>query len=188
MIKMIKIQIFGTFFSKLSKKEKKLFYAAALFVSLALFDLLIVLPIFSKMKSLDKEISDKTSAVKEYSHILSQKDRILAERDKYNSFLSSIKSEDEEITSLLKEIEVMADKTSVYLIDMKPVDSRNTGEQNKYLVSLNCESQMEQLVSFMYSIENSVRLLTIDRYEISPKSKDSSIVKCSMSISKIVKL
>jgi len=185
---MIKIQIFHAFFSKLSKKEKKLFYAAVIFISLALFDFLIISPVFSRMNSLDKEISDKISGIKKYSHILSQKDRIAAERDKYNSFLTSIKSEDEEITFLLKEIENMADKNSVYLVDMKPVESRGEGQQNKYLVSLNCESQMEQLVSFMYSIENSARLLTIDKYEISPKSKESSIVKCSMTISKIVKL
>ncbi len=185
---MIKIQVFYTFFSKLSKKEKNFFYAAALFVSLALFDFLIVSPVFSKIKSLDKEISDKNASIKKYSHILSQKDRILVERDKYNSFLTAIKSDDEEITSLLKEIETMADKNSVYLVDMKPVDSSGAGQQNKFLVSLNCESQMEQLVAFMYSIENSTRLLTIDKYEMSPKSKESSIVKCSMSISIIIKL
>lgn len=185
---MINIQVFYNFLSKLPKKEKKLFYAAVIFISLALFDLLIVSPIFSKMKLLDQEIRDKSSGIKKYSHILSQKDRILAERDKYNSFLVSMKSEDEEITSLLKEIETMAEKSSVYLIDMKPVEVKGTGEQSKYLVSLNCEAQIEPLITFMYSIENSAGLLTIDKYEMSPKSKESSIVKCSMSISKIVKL
>ncbi len=185
---MINIQLFYDFFSRLSKNEKKLFYLAVLFVSLVLFDVLIISPIFSKMKFLDKEIRDKSFGIKKYSHILSQKDRISAERDKYNSFAASMKSEDEEITVLLKEIETMAEKSSVYLVDMKPVESKGTGEQNKYLVNINCEAQMEPLVTFMYSIENSTRLLTIDRYEISPKSKESSIVKCSMSISKIIKL
>ena len=45
---------------------------------------------------------------------------------------------------------------------------------------------MEQLVDFMYNIENSDKLLMIEKYQISPKSKESSVAKCAMSISKIV--
>lgn len=185
---MLKTKIFYDFFSRLSKKEKRLFYCVLFFLSIALFDLTIILPISSKMKSLDKEIRQKSAQIKKYLRILAQKDKIAAEREEYKFFLTSIDSENEEITFLLKEIESMAEKNSVYLTDMKPIEYRGQGIKNKYLVSLNCESQMEQLVMFMYSIESSAKLLTIDKYEISPKSKDSSIMKCSMAISKIIKL
>lgn len=183
---MIKIQAFYDFYSRLSKNEKKLFYCAALFASLALFDLLIVSPVFNKIRSLNQEISEKTSAIKKYLHILSQKERISEETAKFGYFLSALKSNEEEITILLKEIENLADKSSVYLVDMKPQDSK--GSQNKFSVSLSCEAQMEQLVQFMHSIESSDKILTVDRYEITQKSKESTIVQCSMSVSKIVKL
>ncbi len=185
---MLKTKIFYDFFSRLSKKEKRLFYCALFFLSIALFDLAIVFPISSKMKSLDKEIGEKSSRIKKYLRILAQKDKIAAEREKYKFFLTSIDSENKEIIFLLKEIEALADKNSVYLTDMKPIDYEGDGIKKKYLVSLNCESQLEQLVMFMYSIESSAGLLTIDKYEISPKSKDSSIIKCSMSISKIIRV
>ncbi len=181
-----KIQTFYTFVSHLSKKEKIIFYTAISFVSLTLLDRLIISPIYSKIKSLNEEIQEKESSTKKNLHILAQKDRISSEIAQYTSFLSSAKSEEEETTLLLKEIEGLANKSSVYLVDMKPGGLKDSGSSKKYLISLNCEAQMEQLSDFMYNIENSNELLTIEKYQISPKSKESSVVKCSMSIAKIV--
>jgi Tfp pilus assembly protein PilO len=90
------------------------------------------------------------------------------------------------MVSLLKEIESFANKSSVYLVDMKPAGLKPSDSSKKYLISLNCEAQMEQLSDFMYNIENSNKLLTIEKYQISPKSKESSVVRCSMSIAKII--
>ncbi len=182
---MLKILRIHTLLSHLSKKERIMLYAAIFILSLVLLDRLIIHPIYSKIGSLDKEIREKESAIKKNIRIVSQKDRILTESAKYSSFLSASESEEEEMTSILKEIETMANKNSVYLFDMKPGSPRKMGASKKYTVNLNCEAQMEQLTEFMYNIENSNKLLTIEKYEISPKSKESSIAKCSMSISKI---
>ena len=138
------------------------------------------------MKSLNEEIQEKQSSIRKNLHILAQKDRISSEITKYTTFLSSTESDEEEMTSLLKEIEGLANKSSVYLVDMKPAGLKSAGSSKKYLISLNCEAQMEQLTDFMYNIENSNKLLTIEKYQIAPKSKESSVVRCSMSIAKIV--
>lgn len=183
---MFKIQTFYTILARLSKREKLILYVAVSFVSLTLLDRLIISPSFSKMKSLNREIQEKESGIKKNLHILAQKDRILAESAKYNSFLSSPESGEDQLTSLLKEIENYANKASVYLIDMKPSGVKDIGPSKKYLINLNCEAQVEQLTNFMYNIENSSELLTIEKYQISPKAKESSVARCSMTISKII--
>jgi len=185
-MKILKVQTFYNFVARLSKREKIIFYAAIFFVSLTLLDRLIISPIYSKIKSLNEETQEKESSIKKNLHILAQKDRISSEITKYTSFLGSAKSEEEETTSLLKEIEGLANKAGVYLIDMKPAGLKDKGSSKKYLINLNCEAQMEQLIDFMYNIENSNELLTIEKYQISPKSKESSVVRCSMSIAKII--
>ena len=182
---MLKLREFYKFLSRLSKREKLVFYGALFFVSMTLLDRLIISPISSKMKSLDKEIKEKEDSIRNSLRMLTQKDRILAARNKYSSFSKTLESEEEEITSLLKEIEGLANKSSVYLIDMKPASSKGSAASKKYLVNLNCEAQMEQLVDFMYNVENSNELLTIEKYQISPKSKSSSVAKCSIYISKM---
>lgn len=182
---MLRIKALPTFLSRLSKKEKIIFYLAVFFVSLALLDRLIVSPISSKMSFLNKEIREKELAIKKFLHLLALKESILAESKKYSS-LVDIESQEEETTSILKDIENFANKASVYLIDMKPAGLKETGSAKKYQINLNVEAQVEQLVDFMYSIENSNKLLSIEKYQLSPKSKESSLARCSMSISKIV--
>lgn len=175
-----------TIFTRLPKKEKFILYLAVFFISLVIFERLIISPVFSKMKSLDKEIQIKEAQIKRNLRILSRKEMILAENVKYGSFLESFESGEDQAASSLKEIEGYADKASVYLIDMKPSSAKDTGTSKKYLINLNCEAQMEQLINFMYSIENSKELLTIEKCQIGQKAKGSSVAKCSMAISKTI--
>ncbi len=183
------IQAFYAFVGRLSKKEKAVLYVAIFLVSLTALDRLIISPIFSKVGSLNKEIRQKEAEVKKNLRLLAQKDRILAENAKYGSFLANpSNNEDEQITSVLKEIEGLANKSSVYLVDMKPGNAKDSGASKKILVNLNCEAQMEQIVDFIYSIENSSSLLSIGKYQLAPKSKESSVVKCSISVYKVTDL
>jgi Tfp pilus assembly protein PilO len=182
------IQSVIAYISHLSKRERMIAYAVIVFISVAAMDRLIISPIFSKMKSLEGAISEKEANIKKSARIVSQKDRIAAESAKYSSFLTSALSEEEEMVSLLKELERIANASSVYLLDMKPVNVQNMGSFKKYAITLNCESQMEQLVDFMYNIENSKKMLTIEKLQIGPKAKKSSIAKCGMTIYRVVNL
>lgn len=183
----LKLQAAYVFISRLSKREKFILYGAAFFVSLTLVDRLIISPVFLRIGSLDKETAAAREGIKNSLRILEQKERILAARNKYSYLSGHSESTDADITSLLKEIESLAGKSSVYLIDMKPSSAKaQAGQAEKFLIVLNCEAQMEELIEFMYNIENSDKLLMIERYQISPKSKESTVAKCAMSISKVV--
>jgi hypothetical protein len=182
---MIKIDAFNTFLARLNKREKLILYCAAAAISLTLLDRLVIVPVTAKLQSLSNEIDDKQTAIKRSLRILSQKDRIMAEATKYNSYLDGLKSEDEQMTSILREIEALGNKSTVYLIDLKPAGVKDMGSYKKYFVTLSCEAQVEQLVNFFYGIENSDKLLSIDKYQLMPKSTESSIAKCTMTISKM---
>lgn len=182
----IQLQAVSLFISRLSKRERAIFYVVVFIISLALFDRLIMYPIYSRLISLDKQIRDKETTIKNGLRIIAQKDRIQMERAKYGTFLSSDMSEDEEIRSILKEIENIANKSSIYIVDMKPAGLKTVDTTKKYMISLNCEAQMEQLSEFMFNLEGSNKLLTIEKYQISPKSRESSIAKCSMTIARVV--
>ena len=181
---MIDIKKFYTFVSHLSKRERIIFYITVGILSLIILDRLIIYPVLSKMRSLDEGIGQEKTLIKRDLHILSQKERIIQEAEKYAAYSIQDLSTEEVTTLLLKEIGNLANKTSVYLIDIKPTGIKEEDVYRKYLVNLSCEAQMEQIISFMYSIEDSNSLLKIEKYNISPKSEDSSIARCSMVISK----
>jgi hypothetical protein len=188
-MKLPNLQIIQSFLAHLSKKEKIIFYFTVFIISLLLLDRAIIFPVFSKIKSLNKEIQDEQADIKKNLRILAQKDRILTESSKYSSFLGDSQvSDDEQVTLVLKELESLASKSSVYLVDMKPGGIRESGSSKKILINLNCEAQMEQLVDFMYNMENSNSLISIEKYQLTPKTKESSVAKCSISVYKVVAL
>jgi Tfp pilus assembly protein PilO len=185
---MFSIKNFTAFLAKMSKREKTVFYAATFFISLTVLDRLIISPISDKIRMLDKEIEDKEAAVRKNLRILNYKDRIMADKTKYRGYLHSTKSDEEEMTQVLKEIESLAESSQIYLIDMKPGEVQEMGTSKKYSVNLNCEAQMEQLVTFMYSVEDSKRLLTIEKFQVAPKSKESTLARCRITITKLALL
>ncbi|MFH1478834.1 MAG: hypothetical protein ABIG92_03555 [Candidatus Omnitrophota bacterium] len=174
------------FLSKLSKREKSILYTTALVLSILLIDRLVIDPIYSKIKELNKEIEEKRTGIKKSLHVLAHKDRIMRESAKYKDFFKKSESIEEETTLILKEIEILANRSSVYIVDMKPSGLNDVGSSKRYFIRLNCEAQMSQLVDFMYNIENSEKLLSIEKYQVNPKSRESSIAVCNMSIYKIL--
>jgi len=183
---MIDLKIFNKILARFSKKEKRIFYAAVCLIIIFLVERLIFHPVFSKLDSMDEEIYKNEQDIRRSLQILSQKEEILSEKNKYAHLIEGVVSEEEEAVSILKEIEGIANKSSVYLVDLKPAGLKKADNMNKYIVNLNLEAQMEQLISFMYEVEASLKWLSIEKYEITPKSKDSSIAKCNLVVSKRV--
>ena len=188
-MKLPNFKILQVFLGRLSKKDKIIFYIAVFIVALLILDRAIISPVFSKIRSLNKELQDKQDNIKKNLRILAQKERILAQGAKYNSLLGDSKiNDDEQVTLVLKELESLANKSSVYLVDMKPSGIKESGSSKMILINLNCEAQMEQLVDFMYNMENSNNLISIEKYQLTPKTKESSVAKCSISVYKVVAL
>jgi Tfp pilus assembly protein PilO len=179
------LQIFSGFLSRLSRREKMVFYAASIAIGLTVLDRALVAPISSRIRLLNQEIEAKETAIKNGMRIIAQKDRISAESQKYKPYMAQAKSQDEENTILLKEIENLASKSAVYLLDMKPGPVKNIAASVKFTVTVSCEGQMEQIAEFMYGIETSRNLLTIDKFQVNPKTRESTIGQCSLTVSKI---
>jgi Tfp pilus assembly protein PilO len=172
--------------SRFSEREKFILYATVAVVSLVLVDRLIVGPVIDRIGYLNKQIDREKVLIKNTMLITSQKDKILKEIQKYNAFSVKSTTPEEEITSLLKEIENLANKSSVYLVNIKPKGAAENDFYKEYVVDLNCEAQMEQLIGFMHAIESSNKILKINEYNIAPKSRDSTTAVCRMTVSKLV--
>lgn len=183
---MLKLKFIKTFLSRLSKRETIIFYVAAAVISLTVADRLLLSPVAQKIESQATEIKNKEAGIERMSFILAQKDRIVSESAKYIKFLTKAKDSEEEATTILKEIEAIANNNSMYIVDLKPLGFRDAEKMKKYMVSITCEGQMESVFSFLYNIETSPQLLRVERCEIVPKSKESSIASLNLLVSKII--
>lgn len=174
------------FWEKLTKQERLIAYVALVVFLLAFFDRFMLEAILSRMDTVESEIRMKELLVKKNLKLLHQKDVITNEDTRYSVYSIQAKSPEEEISGVLKEIERLASESSVVMSEIKPTGIEEGAVVKKYSIALSCEATMEQLANFMFQIENSKILFTIDTYSLSSKDREKGIVKCTMSVSKIV--
>ena len=108
--------------SRLSKREKQGLAVAIFFVAMILLDRGVIAPIASKItSSLDAEIQEEKANIKKGLRLVAQERTIYVSKPKSTiPYVASSKSQEEEMTFVLKELEKLASKNSVYLVDMKP--------------------------------------------------------------------
>lgn len=182
---MINLNELQTFIKKLNSREKAVFYGSIIVVCLAVMDRLVINPAVSRVASLNKEVAQQKINIKKNLYFLSLKDKVSKEVSKYESYFKEAPSSEEEMTSLLKLIEGFASKSAVYLVYSKPAGFKSEGSQKRYYIDLNCEGTMPQLLNFVYQIENSNKIMYIDKMSFSLKSEGSNIVQCRLSIIKL---
>ena len=173
-------------FLKLEAKQKKNLYIVLFFVVLLVVDRGIIYPIGSAIKRLNEDIMQRKEKIKKDLGVYDQKDRVNEAVSKYEDFLSGTRPKDEEITFLLKDIEILANKSRVYIVDLKPSISKEEGSVIKYFVNLNCEATMGTIIEFLYLLDNINKMFFVEKFRISLKSKDSDLLVCSLVISKVV--
>lgn len=120
------------------------------------------------------------------SKILQQRSRIESEEKKYAKYAVIAQTDEEETATLLKEIERLATRSSVYLNDLKPSGIQEEGLVKKFRVNVSCEGEMEKIILFMHYIEDSHVIMQVTAFDMGPKSTQSKINRCDLLISKIV--
>jgi hypothetical protein len=180
------IQALSTMFSKMSKREKMVLYGAAAFVAIAFLDRAIIGPIVSRTRTLDQAIIDKKAGIERDTKILSQKDSIEMRKAEYRAYSVLATTPEQDTSSLLKEVDALALKSSVNVADMKPQEPKTEQDFKRYQVNVNCEAPFDKLIEFLYNIENSKKVLKIEKFTLSLKSKQDVTLKCMLTVSKVV--
>ncbi len=175
------------FLARLNKRERLVFSVAAVFVGAALADRLLIASVADRLRRLDERIATQTDLIRKNVRIVAEKDRVKAAADAFAVYYAQKAStHEEEVGVLLGEVDEMARRASLYIIDMKPLTSEEDAVSRKVAVDLNCEAQMEQILKFMHAVATAPRLLFVESINITPKDKDSTIAKCNMKVSNII--
>ncbi|OGW83190.1 MAG: hypothetical protein A3C47_05485 [Omnitrophica bacterium RIFCSPHIGHO2_02_FULL_51_18] len=179
-------------FLKLSPREKGVLIGTVFALSILFLDRLVAGPALHKLRVLDQQITQEENAIRKSLVTLLRKNQITVEQQTFSGFAVEAKNPEEEMTSLLKEIEGLAERSSVNLLYVKPGNTEEKGKTKKYSATLECEAQMPKLTVFFYQIESSKELLQIEKYMIQPKSgereKGLTVARCLVTVSKTVLL
>ncbi len=172
--------------ANLSSRERTILIISVFVIFVVFSDRLILGPIMGQIQTLDSTIGEKEVLLKSNIRILSNRERILKEVEMYKKYPLEALSSEDELAAVLAQIEELADEDEVYLVDSSPSGTRREGLLKAYVVKVDCEGLMDQIVRFMHSIEKSKKLLRISNLRLRPKERGSDVLSCRMSVEKIV--
>ena len=171
---------------KLSKKEKIGLSVAFAFLALAFLDRMLISPIRTKFNALNLQIRISEKQLGGDMRNINQKKFIDEEYEQYLPYIRRSGSDEEEVAKILGEIEALARKSSVYLVDMKPRKPREVEFYKEYTVEIEAEGYMESLMSFIYQLNTSSQLLRVETLRLNLTKGDSNVLSASMLITKVL--
>jgi Tfp pilus assembly protein PilO len=95
-------------------------------------------------------------------------------------------ADEEEVASLLNEVEGQARKAGLSLLNIKPKPATTTEAGKQYPVEVEVETQMKDLVNFIYGLQSSKYILQVQKLRMVPKGKRKAEVKGYLLINRTV--
>lgn len=145
----------------------------------------MVEPLYKKLTQLNQQISTKQLQLMKSQKLIKEKDIIAGKFNKYAHELKVKGSNEEEMASVLSEIENIGKASGVYLSDVKPQKIKDMDFYKVLLVEIKFQATMPTLSKFIYDLQNSTSLLKVKRLQINIKGGESSLLEGMLQISKI---
>jgi len=159
---------------KLTRREKFLIYFALIFAFFAIYYQFYLLPNLSEMDSLSQEIKLKRQILSQVSSLKGENlQRSLAKWEKEVEELNTILPDEKDIEFVILDLQRMASDSGVKIRSINfenATQEEKSGEPKEEFVvtpiSVTAFGSYEGLISFMKSLQESKRLLTIKSFEM----------------------
>ncbi len=171
---------------KLSTKEKIGLGLGIAVVLLALFDRVMIGPLSARFHFLNQEIKLAELDLCKDLRSLGEKEAITREFQDYAKYVKQMGSDEEEMARFLREIENLAHKASVNLLDVKPQMPQSKDLQKQFSVEVEAEGDMPAVIMFLYQLNTSECLLRSEKIEIKLVQQEKSLLHASILVTKIV--
>ncbi|MBM3253533.1 MAG: hypothetical protein FJZ16_04710 [Candidatus Omnitrophica bacterium] len=168
-----------------AKRERVIFYIAIFVIIFSICFNLLIAPILNKNHMLNKEINAARIKLKKYLQLLSRKEYIQTKYSKFTTTLELSDQEEDTAISALSELEDLAKRANIHIIDIRPQSaSKNLNLYKEIFIDLKTTGTMEGYLNFIYNLENSLSLLKIKKFQLSAKP-NSQILEGSFYISQL---
>ena len=159
----------------------------AIVVLVAVFlDKVVFQAVMGRMNELNSAILVQERKMQKTLGVLSMEDSITEEYAKCIEGVGRKHSEEEEKSTLLSEIEMLARSSLVSLKNIKPEAMKRIGPYEEYTIKIEVEAKMNYLVDFIYKLERSPCLLRIEKFQLRTKDKKSPILRGQITITEIL--
>jgi len=170
---------------RLSAREKAIAAGTAAVIILAFFYAFIWEPLTGKWKHLNRQIVTETAKLNKNIKIIENENFITNEYKQYEDYVQVWGSDEEVVAFLLKTIEQKARQSSVHITNIKPRAPKVESQYKMFVFEVISESDLDNLLKFIYELHNSDELLKVNRLTIGLKSGRENTLRGIMEITKI---
>jgi len=161
-----------------TKREKLISYLTAAVIVFGILFNFFIAPFLSKNDALNKEINLTRQKLKKYLWLLSQSEEINNKAKDFPSSIKAVNQQGEASVAILAELEELAKDANIRIIELRPAAAGKT------LIDLRAEGNTEGYLKFIYSLENSLSLFKIKKFQLSAKS-NPQILESNFSITQL---
>ncbi len=176
-----------SYFNQLSRREKSIFLAAAIFVLTWGLDAAVMRPLRGNFKSLEAKILSEEKEAIHGVRSVAQKTYVTEIYQKLSQSLDTLSGDAEEIrSSLLQDIEQKAREQHVYLTEVRPQVSAEREDLTEFSARVQAEARLEDVLRFLAALVKTRKIYVIDSIRIIPHQEDLNKVKAFISLSRLV--
>ena len=171
--------------SRLSKRQRVLLGVTVALVSLAALQQFVYGPIVDRFHELDEEVLLKEGQLRRNLKTLATREAVLKSAPS-SAYASTVRSPEEAIGGLLAEIEELARKAGLTLVNVRPKPATKIDVGTQYPVELEFETEMSPLIKFIHGLHSSNHLVRVSQLRLDPKGGRGPQVKVYLLITKTV--
>jgi hypothetical protein len=174
------------FLANLSSRERNIFYLTLTIIFFVLSYKIIFEPWSEKWSQLNSQILTKQIELKKRIQYLRQEGKIKQIYGKYVEYAGISGSPEEEMATLLTEVERKASAAEIHIVNINPKPAKELDVCKKYILEMNCEATMESYIKFIYNLQKSAQLIRVEKIKLTTAhSKDRPLLKARIVISKL---
>jgi len=161
-------------------------YGAVLVVLIGSMDRLFYRPIVNLFNELDQEIISQEKQLRKNMRYLAVREDVQNSYSAYAAYSVTNGADEEEVASLLNEVEGQARKAGLSLLNLKPKPAISTTFGKQYPVEVEMETEMKELIKFIHGLHSSKYILRVQKLRLVPKSKSKAEIKGFLLINRTV--
>ena len=167
----------------MTKKVRNWSLITGVIVFLVVFFVFVLGPLVEKINKVQQKMRASELEVKESLRVQVQKEEIIEEYKKYESYLKQAGiSERERIGNFLKELERISQEANLSVISLNPSEVVEEAQSVVYSADFKAEGGMEEVLFFFNKIQESKLLIRVDDFSLSPKDKTATGLKLDVKV------
>ncbi len=170
--------------SRLSPRQRTWLYVTVAIVGLGFVERFVYAPVGGRLEELDQEILVKENQLKKNLTNLAAREGVLKAYAPYTAYASPKASDEEAIGGLLKEIEELARKSGLALVNVRPKPATKIDVGKRYPVEVELETDMGPLIRFIHGLHGSKYPLRVNQMRLDSKGGRSAQVRVYLLINK----